>query len=353
MRPHARPKPSAEYGSNGMKSPFASFAGLSDGTRGILWMLLTTLLFVAMDAIAKFLTQSYPVPQVTWGRYAFHALALALLFRRRLPALMCSKRLGLQIVRSSLLLGATVLSFFALRVMPLADVVAIWALSPILVTALSVPLLGERVGLRRWASVAAGFVGALIIIRPGLGVMQAAATLPVTVAVILALYHLATRALSGTDSPLTTIIYTVSVGLVVSTGAVPFFWVTPDASAWTLMIVLGLLGATAHFSLIKSFEVATAATVIPYTYTNLIWATLVGFVVFGDLPDAWTVIGAGVIVVCGLYIFHREHRRRPADDEAGGPRRRLARDSTTAAAVSYGSCCRRHSSPWSTRPSRC
>ncbi len=309
-----RPKPSAEYGSTGMKTPLASFAGLSDSHRGILWMLLTTLLFVVMDAIAKFLTQSYPVPQVTWARYAFHALALAVLFRRRLPALMRSKRLGLQLARSSLLLGATTLSFFALRVMPLADVVAIWALTPILVTALSVPLLGERVGPRRWAGVAAGFVGALIIIRPGLGVMQAAAVLPATVAVILAFYHLATRALSATDSPLTTIVYTVSVGLVVSTGAVPFFWVIPDASAWTFMIVLGLLGATAHFSLIKSFEAATAATVIPYTYTNLIWATVVGFVVFGDLPDLGTVIGASVIVVSGLYIFHRELQHRPPDD---------------------------------------
>jgi drug/metabolite transporter (DMT)-like permease len=299
-----------------MKTPFASFAGLSDSTRGILWMLLTTLLFVAMDGIAKALTQSYPVPQVTWARYAFHALALAVLFRRRLPALMRSKRLGLQIVRSSLLLSATTMSFFALRVMPLADVVAIWALTPILVTALSVPLLGEHVGPRRWAGVAAGFVGALIIIRPGLDLMQSAAALPATVAVILALYHLATRALSGTDTPLTTIVYTVSVGLVVSTGAVPFFWVTPDASAWAFMIALGLLGATAHFSLIKSFEVATAATVIPYTYTNLIWATLAGFVFFGDLPDVWTVIGAGVIVVSGLYIFHREHRRHPPGDEA-------------------------------------
>ena len=294
-----------------MKTPLASFAGLSDSNRGILWMLFTTLLFVAMDAIAKYLTQAYPVPQITWARYTFHALALVVLFRRRLPALMRTERLGLQILRSTFLFSATVFSFFALRAMPLADVIAIWAITPILVTALSVPLLGERVGPRRWAGVAAGFIGALIIIRPGLGVMQAAAVLPVAAAVSLALYHLATRALSGTDSPLTTIVYTVSVGLVISTGAVPFFWVTPDAPAWTLMVVLGLLGVLGHFSLIKSFESATAATVIPYTYTNLIWATVVGFVVFADLPDLGTVTGAGVIVLSGLYIFHRERQSRP------------------------------------------
>ncbi|MDP6787843.1 MAG: DMT family transporter [Rhodospirillales bacterium] len=297
-----------------MKTPLALFADLSDSHRGILWMLLTTLLFVFMDTIAKYLTGTYPVPQITWARYAFHALALAVLFRRRLPALMRTKRLGLQILRSSLLFSATILSFFALRVMPLADVVAIWAITPILVTAFSVPLLGERVGPRRWAGVGAGFVGAIIIIRPGMGVMQAAAILPASVAVVLAFYHLATRALSSTDSSTTTIVYTVIVGLLVSTAAVPFYWVTPDASAWILMVVLGLLGMASHFSLIKSFEVATAATVIPYTYTNLIWATVVGFVVFGDLPDRWTVIGAGVIVAGGLYIFHREHHgRRPRE----------------------------------------
>jgi drug/metabolite transporter (DMT)-like permease len=294
-----------------MKTPFASLAGLSDSHQGIAWMLFTTLLFVAMDAIAKHLTQTYPVPQITWARYTFHALALVVLFRRRLPALMRTRRLGLQIARSSLLFCSTVLAFLALRVMPLADVIAIWAIIPILVTALAVPLLGERVGPRRWAGVAAGFAGALIIIRPGLGVMQLAAWMPVGAAVALAFYHLATRALGATDSSLTTIVYTMSVGLVVTTGAIPFYWVTPDAPGWILMVALGLLGVIGHFSLIKSFEVATAATVIPYTYTNLIWATGIGFVAFGDLPDLWTAIGAGVIVGSGLYIFHRERQRRP------------------------------------------
>ena len=299
-----------------MSTPFPSFAGLSDSHQGILWMLFTTLVFVAMDAIAKYLSQTYPVPQITWARYTFHAVALVVLLRHRLPALMRTRRLGLQIVRSFFLFCATVLAFFALRLMPLADVVAIWSITPILVTALSVPLLSERVGPRRWAGVTAGFAGALIIIRPGLGVMQIAALLPVGAAVAIAFYHLSTRALSGTDTSLTTIVYTVSVGLVVTTGAIPFYWVTPDAPAWTLMVVLGLLGVIGHFSLIKSFEVAPAATVIPYTYTNLIWATVVGFVLFGDLPDLGTVIGAGVIVGSGLYIFHRERRRRPPGEDA-------------------------------------
>jgi drug/metabolite transporter (DMT)-like permease len=294
-----------------MKTPFASFTGLSDSRRGILWMLFTTLAFVAMAATAKYLSQTYPVPQIVWARYTFHAVVLMVLFRRRLPGLMRTQRLGLQITRSSFLVCATVLAFFALRVMPLADAVAIWSITPILVTALSVPLLGEQVGPGRWAGVVAGFAGALIIIRPGFGVMQIAALLPVGAAVSLAFYHLATRALAGTDKPLTTIVYTVSVGLVVATGAIPFYWVTPDAPAWTLMVGLGLLGVIAHFSLIKSFEVATAATVIPYTYANLIWATVFGLVIFGDLPDLATVTGAGVIVASGLYIFHRERQRRP------------------------------------------
>ena len=152
-------------------------------------------------------------------------------------------------------------------------------------------------------------MGALIIIRPGLGETQAVVLLPVAGSFALAFVHLSTRSLSRTDAPLTTLIYTGLVGLIASTFAVPFFWVPPDPPAWGLMVALGAFGGLGHFTLIKALEAAPAATIMPYTYTNLVWAALVGLLLFGDLPDVPTVVGALVIAASGIYIYRREHRQ--------------------------------------------
>ena len=283
---------------------------IADGGRGILWMLLTMLIFACINAIAKYLALSYPVPQVVWARYAFHLLLLALLLRGRLPRAAATKRLGLQLLRSSIMVITTGLYFTGIHFIPLADAGAIMFVAPILVTALSLPLLGEPVGPRRWAGVAAGFVGALIIIRPGLGVMQAAALLPFCAACLHALYQIATRKVSSIDPAITSLVYTALVGGLVASAVVPFFWTAPDAAGWALMALLGFLGGVGHFALIKAFQAAPVATVTPFGYTILLWVTLFGFVLFDDLPDAWTIVGALVIVASGLYIFHREQQRR-------------------------------------------
>ena len=294
-------------------------AGLRDqGRRGILWMLLTMLVFAVLNAVAKHLTQTYPVTQVVWARYAFHMVLLAFLLRGRLRQVMASQRLGLQLLRSALMVLSTGLFFAGIQRIPLADASAVLFVAPLLVTALSVPLLGERVGPRRWVGVAVGFVGSLIIIRPGAGVMQAAAFLPLAVAGLHAIYQITTRKVSAVDAPLTSLVYTALVGALVASAVVPAVWVTPDAAGWGLMAVLGLLGGGGHFALIKSFQAAPASTVTPFGYTALLWATALGFVFFDDLPDAWTVSGAAVIVASGLYIFRREHPR-PAADQRGPP----------------------------------
>jgi drug/metabolite transporter (DMT)-like permease len=183
-------------------------------------------------------------------------------------------------------------------------------LTPILVTVLSVPLLGERVGPWRWAGVGAGLAGAIVIIRPGLGVMHLAALLPVCAAFGHAFYQISTRVLSRTDQPLTTLFYTPLAGFVATSAVLPFLWVQPDLEGWLLMMLIGLLGGLGHFALIKSLTAAPVAIVAPFTYTNLIWATDYGYVLFGDLPDGWTVLGAAVIVLSGLFIFYRETRSR-------------------------------------------
>jgi drug/metabolite transporter (DMT)-like permease len=291
-------------------------AGKQDAPgRGILWMLATTFCFVSMDALAKHLSESYPVPQVVWARYVFHLLILALALGPRLPRAVRTERLGLQCLRSLFLLGATGLFFAALSFIPLADATAIMFVAPILVTALSMPLLGEHVGPQRWASVVVGFLGALVIIRPGSDAMDPAALLALGAAGCYGCYQIATRRLSATDAPLTTLVYSAAVGVVVSSAVVPFFWVMPSPADWLTMMGLGLFGGLGHFALIKAFQAAPAATVTPFGYANLLWATLFGFVIFEDLPDAWTLCGAAIIAASGLYILHRERLRRAAIGE--------------------------------------
>ena len=291
-------------------TPAALPQAASDVRRGIAWMLVTMLLFVSMDAVVKHLIQTYPVPQVAWARFFFHAALLAAMLGRRLPATFATRRRGLQILRSGLLTITTLQFFAGLYFLPLAEMTAIMQTAPLIVTTLSLPLLGELVGIRRWLGVAAGFTGALIIIRPGTDGMQLAALLPLGAATTFALYQITTRILSRTDGTLNTLLYTPLLGAALLAAALPFYWVTPDAEGWALMALVGLLGGLGHFTMIRAFTWAPAATVSPFGYTGLVWAALFGLILFGDFPDIWTIAGAAVIVGSGLYILHREHVRR-------------------------------------------
>lgn len=272
-------------------------------------MLLATLLWVGSDTLVKYLSATYSMPQILWARYAFHVVLVALFLGRRLPGAMRSRRPGMQLARSALTLVSTGMFFYALRFIPIADANAVFIVNPIFVTALAVPLLGEAVGWRRWLSVAAGLIGALIIIRPGTGVMHWAIFLALAAASINAVYQIATRFLSRFDRAVITVVYTPLVGFAATSAAVPFFWHQPDLQGWLMMGALGASSGAAHSALVKAYEAAPAAAVTPFGYTSLVWAVLFGFVVFGDLPDRWTVIGAAVITLSGLYIFRRERTR--------------------------------------------
>ncbi len=281
---------------------------MTAATRGILWMMLAMIMFVGVNTTAKYLTQFHSVPQVVWARYVFHALVLVLLLAPRLKKLLATNRLKLQLFRSFLLLVTTGFFFTGLSHMGVADAMAVMFLTPILITALSVPLLGETVGPRRWAGVAVGLAGALIIVRPGMGVAQVAALTLLAAAFTHAFYQISTRRLSGTDRVLTTLLYTASVGAVVSSLVVPWYWVTPDVTGWLLMALMGTFAAAGHFALIQAYTAAEASVVTPFQYTGLLWATLFGFLVFGDLPGGGTVLGAGIIAASGFYLYYREHR---------------------------------------------
>ena len=202
------------------------------------------------------------------------------------------------------------LFIWTITVLPLANAHAILAITPLLVTALSVPLLGERVGIRRWSAIGVAFLGMLIILRPGQGVMHPMALVALICAAMFALYQILTRIVGRADPPLTTLFYTAVIGGIGLTLIGPFYWTAPDARGWALFALVAALGAGGHFLLIKALQLAPASTLQPFSYTILIWATVIGFVVFGNLPDLLTVVGALIITSSGIYTFARERRGR-------------------------------------------
>jgi drug/metabolite transporter (DMT)-like permease len=272
-------------------------------------MLLAMFMFTGLDTTAKYLTRSLPVAEIVWARYVSHTalLVLALPFLGGRPRLR-TRRLGLQVVRSLFLLLTTALSFWSLKYLQLVEASAISFVSPLIVTVLSVPILGERVGVRRWAGVGAGFLGVLIITRPGMGVMHWAAFLALGMAFCYACYQVATRGLSSTDHTITTLFYTAAVGAAAMSVVGPFFWIWPTPGEWARMGLLGVLGGAGHLLLIRAFHYAEASMLAPFNYFTIVTGTAAGYLVFQQLPDAWTFAGAGVVIGSGLYVFHRERR---------------------------------------------
>ncbi len=267
------------------------------------------LTLACMDAGSKILTASYPVVQILWFRYLL-LIVVACWLVRRLSKSIDLRPSWLQISRGLLLVVQMGLIVYAFSQMTLADVQAILAITPLLVTALSAPLLGERVGARRWAAVAIAFIGMLVILRPGLGVLQPTISLVLLAALLGALYLILTRLVGRTDPPEVSLFWLAVIGLAVLSAVVPFFWHVPtNAADWALLFLVAVLGIIGHFCLIKAFQLAEASVLQPYIYIGLIGAIVVGYVVFDDLPDLPTVIGAAIIVAGGLYVLARERRR--------------------------------------------
>ncbi len=273
---------------------------------GILWMLAAQLLFFAGNAVAKHLAETYPVPLVIWARLAFQMLLLAPLLPRLRP-LLVTRRMGMQVVRAAFLVSSTGFFYLAIHILPLADASAILYIAPLLITVLSMPLLGERVGAWQWVAVAIGFAGALIVIRPGVDLLQPALVIPLAAALGFAFVQISSRSLGRTDPPMTTFVHTTIVSALLASAAVPFFWITPSVEGWVTMAAIGVLSGGGQFAMIKAFAWAPAAVVAPFNYTGLVWAILFGFFVFGEIPDIWIILGATLITASGLYIFRREH----------------------------------------------
>lgn len=279
---------------------------------GIALMCGAVSMFSCLDATGKYLNFHMFTLQVVWARY-FFAFVLALFISNPFkdPALMKTGRPFMQVGRSALLLLSTILNLIALRYLQLDEVLAILFATPFTVALLSVPLLGEKVGWRRWSAITVGFLGVLVITRPGFGGMHPAALLSGVGVICYAFYVIATRVLSRTDSSETTQFYTNMVGAVIMTAVVPFVWTRPDSMAiGGLMVLIGILGGTGHYLLILAHRLAPASALAPFIYTQMIWTTALGFLVFGDIPHRWTIIGGLIVVASGLYLLHREAVRK-------------------------------------------
>ena len=274
----------------------------------VILIIATGVVLAGMDATAKYLALELPVILVLWGRYFFHTAITfaAYSLNTRSFAFLRARRPGLQMIRAFALFGATFTMYLAIMRMPLGDAAAIQFLAPVLVTALSGLLLGERVGPRRWFAVVCGFIGVLLVARPGSGVLGWNALLPLATAVLLAVYMMMTRIIRNIDDRAATTFYSTAVGALLLSLIAVIEWQSLSGFQWLLMVTMGGAGALGHFMLVRAFHSAEASMLAPFTYSQVIAAIGWGYLVFGDVPSLWTVSGAAVVIASGIYVWYRE-----------------------------------------------
>ncbi|TRZ90513.1 MAG: DMT family transporter [Rhodocyclaceae bacterium] len=280
--------------------------------RGILLILSALFFFAALDATSKHLSQKFAVPLLVWARYTLHCLLmivfLAPSMRLRLVA---TQRPLIQVTRALMLVATTGFLMAALRIIPLAETTAILFITPLLVTLMAGPWLGEKIGPRRWLAVITGFAGALLIARPGGALDGPGILLALAGAVCYGVYQIQTRQLSPTEGTFTMLFYTALVGTVVMTLGLPWYWDGPRPTLFETLLIasMGIYGGTGHYLLTRAFRHAPATTLTTFMYAQLIWATLLGWQVFDQLPDRWAVIGMTVIAGSGLAVALSERRK--------------------------------------------
>ena len=278
-----------------------------DNLRGLLLMALAFFLFAAADTQAKFLTGWFHPMQIVWTRQLGLLTGVLVLLILKGPSILKTRYPGLQVLRGMLAVFSATAFIFALRYVPLADAVAVSFVAPFMVTIMGALFLGEKVGLRRWSAVAIGFIGTLIVIRPGLGVVHPAVFLVLVAATAFALRQILSRVLAALDRTATTVTYTAIASVLLLSAPLPFFWKAPEAG-WELALLVGMAvcAALGELLVIRALEIAQAIVLAPVHYSLIIWGTFYGWLVFDQLPDHWTWLGAAIIVATGLYILDRE-----------------------------------------------
>jgi len=281
----------------------------SGGFKGVLLMIAAVAVQSCSEAIAKLMTASLPPIQVTWMRYAVFAAIMVGVALFMGPATALRSRLpSLQIVRGAAAVGAAMFFITALSMLPMAEVTAISFISPLVVTVLAIPLLRERVDLRRWMAIAIGLVGVAMVLRPGTPDFSIYMLFPLAAASSWAFALVVTRLMSVSDSPLVSMTYAGLVGFVLTSVLVPFVWVKPDMLSVGLGIATGLFGTAAQYLTIQALYHERASVLAPIFYTSLVWSILFGYLVFDNLPDVWTYAGAATIILSGLYTVGRQRR---------------------------------------------
>ncbi|SEQ26255.1 DMT family transporter [Pseudomonas sp. NFPP19] len=287
------------------------FNGAEHPIKGIALICLAVLLFASHDTLSKYLSAFYPIVMVVWARYVVHTLLMLVVFvpRSGFSAVVRTKRPGLQLLRALCLIGTSLLFTTGLRYIPLAEATAVNFLAPLLVTALSVPFLRERVSRAQWLAVLAGFVGVLIVVRPGGALFTPAILLPLGSALCFGFYQLLTRKLSGVDSPTTSNFLTGILNSLIMSALLPFFWSTPTLVHGLFMIGLGTCGMLGHMLLTQAFRHAAPAMLAPFSYGQILFAGLFGYLIFDHTPDQYALVGIAVICLSGLAVAWAQRKR--------------------------------------------
>ena len=278
--------------------------------RGLIYLGIGFFMFASADTIAKYMTGIFHPVQIVWIRQlGLLSVALVLLVMRG-PGIFRSAAPILQVLRGSVAVLSAVCFVIAIRYVPLADAVAVSFVAPFLVTVLGALLLREHVSATRWVAIGIGFLGAMIVIRPGLGVFHPAIFLVLAAAVFFALRQVISRRLGAADSTTTTLSYTALISVLILSAPLVFVWQWPETlRIYLLLAAFALLAAMGEIMVIRAFEIAEAVVVAPMHYSLMIWATMYGWLVFGQLPDGWTWLGTAIILATGLYLINRERMR--------------------------------------------
>ncbi|MCU7649620.1 DMT family transporter [Pseudomonas piscis] len=287
------------------------FKGADHPLKGIALICLAVLLFASHDTLSKYLSAFYPIVMVVWARYVVHTLLMLVVFvpRSGFSAVVRTRRPGLQLLRALCMIGTSLLFTTGLRYIPLAEATAVNFLAPLLVTALSVPFLGERVSRAQWLAVLIGFVGVLIVVRPGGSLFTPAILFPLGSALCFGFYQLLTRKLSGIDSPTTSNFLIGIINSLIMSALLPFFWSTPSLVHGLFMIGLGACGMFGHLLLTQAFRHAAPAMLAPFSYGQILFAGMYGYLIFGHTPDSYGLAGIAVICLSGLAVAWAQRKR--------------------------------------------
>ena len=277
--------------------------------KAITFNLLAWIMLPIMDGFAKYLSADLPVLQITWARYFFTvAFTFPIMFFFYRNQLKWSDKPKLQIIRGLILLIANICFFYSISVISLAKALTLAFVAPLIVTAFSPMFLGEKVGIRRWSAVVIGFIGSLVVIRPGFVEINLASLAALGTGVMYGFYLIITRKLSTSDNPLLTLLLTGVVGASIITCVVPFIWVQPTLNQWSMMAAIGVFACIGHLFLILSLKYADASKLAPFSYFEIITNIIIGYYFFSDFPDNWTFLGLFIIVLSGIYISRRERK---------------------------------------------